>query len=146
MKKTFLLVLLASFASVVSLLVHIAIAEWLPVWIGGQMQGLQIQPSWDVRYLAGITSIEYGLATIALYYLTRKKLLKFGRFKASLVIFSLLAAINGALVRQPLMDFAVGNPLHVVLVQNSFKWLVWLIMSFIIVYGFEFINKKFNSE
>lgn len=37
------------------------------------------------------------------------------------------------------MDYIIGNPLNVVLVQNAFKWLVWLLMSFFIVYGYEFV-------
>jgi hypothetical protein len=39
------------------------------------------------------------------------------------------------------MDYVVGNPLHVVLVQNGFKWLVWLLMSFLVVFGFELAIK-----
>ncbi|KUI97284.1 hypothetical protein VRK_34730 [Vibrio sp. MEBiC08052] len=35
----------------------------------------------------------------------------------------------------------VGNPFHVVLVQNGFEWLVWLLMSFCVVFGFEFVIK-----
>jgi hypothetical protein len=67
--------------------------------------------------------------------------LVFGVFKASLLFSILLASIHGAFVRQPLMDYVVGNPLHVVLVQNGFKWLVWLLMSFLVVFGFELAIK-----
>ena len=53
----------------------------------------------------------------------------------------ILLTINALLIRQPLMDFAIGNPLHVVLVQNAFKWVPWILMAFIIVYGYELIHK-----
>jgi hypothetical protein len=139
--KILLILVVAGLASLSSFVVHLATVEWLPVWIASQMQGLQIQPSWDVRYIAATTSFEYGLAAVALYSLARNKLLVFGVFKASLLFSILLASIHGAFVRQPLMDYVVGNPLHVVLVQNGFKWLVWLLMSFLVVFGFELAIK-----
>ncbi len=119
--KLFLFITVAAIASTSSFIVHVATIEWLPIWVGSQMKGLPIQPSWDVRYIAGITSIEYGLAACTLYYFSRTQLIKLGRFKASLLFFVLLAAIHGAFIRQPLMDYIIGNPTHVVLIQNSFK-------------------------
>ena len=139
--KFFLIFIVAVVASTSSFIVHVATVEWLPSWISSQMEKLSIQPSWDVRYIAGVTSLEYGIAAIALYYLGRNKLIGFGKFKASLVFSVLLMAIHGAFLRQPFMDYVVGNPIHVILVQNFFKWLVWLLMSFCVVFGFEFIIK-----
>ncbi len=144
--KIILIFVLAIIASMSSLVVHVATVEWLPTWIGSQMQGLQIQPSWDVRYIAAVTSVEYGLAAIALYYLAREKLLAFGVFKAVIIFSILLASIHGAFIRQPLMDYLIGNPMHVVLVQNGFKWLIWIIMSLIVVCGFELIVKKSGAN
>ncbi|MCP3922077.1 MAG: hypothetical protein GY714_05760 [Desulfobacterales bacterium] len=140
--KIFLIFVIAIVASMSSFVVHIATVDWLPVWIGNQMQGINIQPSWSVRYVAAVTSVEYGLAGIVLYSLAREKLLVFGTFKTAIIFSILLASIHGAFVRQPLMDYLVGNPMHVALVQNAFKWLIWLIMSFVIVYGYEFIVKR----
>jgi len=139
--KYFLIFIVAVAASASSFIIHVATVEWLPSWVSGQMQGLSIQPSWDIRYIAGITSLEYGVAAIALYYLARDKLIGFGKFKEALVFSVLLMAIHGAFLRQPFMDYVVGNPVHVVLVQNLFKWLVWLLMSFFVVFGFEFVTK-----
>ena len=139
--KIILIFVVAVIASTSSFVVHVATVEWLPDWIGNQMQGVSIQPSWDVRYIAGVTSIEYGMAAIALYYLAREKLLDYGKFKSALLFSVLLMAIHGAFVRQPFMDYVVGNPFHVVLVQNGFKWLVWLLMSFCVVFGVELVNK-----
>lgn len=139
--KIFLIFIIAVLASASSFIVHVTTVEWLPSWIGNQMQGITVQPSWNIRYIAGITSLEYGLAAIALYYLARDKLLIFGKLKSAILFSILLTAIHGAFFRQPFMDYVVGNPLHVVLVQNGFKWMVWLIMSFCVVYGVEWVDK-----
>ncbi len=142
-----LLIIIAALASSSSFIVHVFTVEWLPSWIGSQMNGVTIQPSWSVRYIAALTSIEYGLAASAIYWLSREKLLIFGVFKSTIIMAILLTSVHGAFVRQPLMDFVIGNPFHVVVVQNIFKWLVWLIMSFVIVYGFEYaiIKKSANN-
>lgn len=144
--KIMLIIVVALLASASSFIVHVATVEWLPTWVGSQMEGVVIQPSWSVRYVAGITSIEYGLAASALYYLGRNKFLSFGLFKSSLAFAALLAAAHGSFIRQPLMDYIIGNPLHVVLVQNGFKWLVWILMSFIVVYGVELIVERASAN
>ncbi len=105
------------------------------------MQDVSIQPSWNIRYIAGVTSLEYGIAAIVLYYLARDKLIVFGKLKAALLFSVLLMALHGAFLRQPFMDYMVGNPIHVVLVQNLFEWLVWLLMSFFVVFGYELVTK-----
>lgn len=139
--KLFLIILLASTTALAGFVIHVIAVEWLPQWISGQMQGIEVQASWDVRYLAAATAIEYGLAAIGLYYLAREKLLSLGKLKAALIFSVLLTAIHGVFLRQPLMDFAIGNPLHVTLVQNGFKWAPWILTAFIVVYGYELIKK-----
>ena len=137
----FLLVVIASLAGFI---VHVIAVEWLPSWIGSQMQGVELKPSWAVRYIAGMTSVEYGFAILILYHFSRDKLLSYGKFKASMFLSALLLALQALLIRQPLMDYLIGNPLHVVIVQNGFIWLSWIILSFITVYGYEFIQAKFK--
>lgn len=144
--KALLLIILAVIASLAGFVVHVITVEWLPSWIGTQMQGLQLQASWDVRYIAAISSIEYGLAAIGFYYLSREKLLRIGKFKSALLFSVLLMAIHGVFIRQPLMDFVIGNPLHVTLVQNAFQWLPWILTAFVVVYGYELINKLMNNH
>lgn len=140
--KLALTLLVVVIASCSSFIVHVATVEWLPVWIGQQMEGLNITSSWNVRYLAMLTSVEYGIAALILYYLARDNLIAWGKFFASIIMFLLLSALHGALFRQPLMDFAVGNPLLVVVVQNGFKYLIWMIMAFVTVFGCEFIESR----
>ena len=140
--KYLYLVVITILASASSFIVHISTVEWLPSWIGSQMQGIDIQPSWNFRYIAGATSIEYGFAALAIYFLGRDKLIVHGKVKASLILGIILAAIHGAFIRQPLMDVIIGNPIHVALVQNAFQWLIWFLMSFWIVFGVEFVMMK----
>ncbi|EGR1757974.1 hypothetical protein GA076_24015 [Vibrio parahaemolyticus] len=133
---------IAAIASSCGFIVHVFSAEWLQAWIAQHMEGQSVIPSWDVRYIAMLTSLEYGISAIVLYWLIRDKIIKYGQFKAFIILSLLLTALHGALIRQPLMDFVVGNPIEVALVQNAFKWLVWMLMSLVTVYGFERVVKK----
>lgn len=141
-KKLIICLVIAALASTSAFVVHVITVEWLPNWIGSQMAGKQVSPSWDVRYIAMTTSIEYGIACLFLYHLLRKKIIIKGKCIAILILFALLTALHGALLRQPLMDFIVGNPLQVVLVQNGFKYLVWLLISFVTVFAYERFIKE----
>ncbi|WP_445355830.1 hypothetical protein ACJJI5_06350 [Microbulbifer sp. EKSA008] len=141
------LLIIAIIASSSSFVIHLASAEWLPEWISQQMQGVSIQPSWNIKYIALLTSIEYGVAAIILYILIQDKLFKY-RLPFRILIFSaLLTATHGALVRQPLMDYLIGNPLKVTLAQNGMKWLVWILMATVVIIGIEaFASNKSNSS
>ncbi len=141
-----LILFLALLASLGGFIIHVITIEWLPNWVGTQMAGIQIQPSWNVKYLAGATSIEYGLAAIGLYYMGREKLLNYGKIKSTIIFSALLMALHGAFIRQPIMDFVIGNPIQVVLVQNAFKWAPWIIMAFITVFGYELSHKILNAK
>ncbi|WP_070965597.1 hypothetical protein [Vibrio sonorensis] len=135
--KLFTFFLISVVASSCSFVIHVATVEWLPSWVATQMEGLTVQPSWNVRFVALLTAVEYGIAASLLYVLARERLITFGRFNASLILGVLLAALHGAFIRQPLMDWVVGNPIHVVIVQNAFQWLVWLLMAVVVVFGLE---------
>ncbi len=144
--RKFYMLIVAVIASSSSFIIHLISAEWLPEWVSNQMHGIAIQPSWSVKYVAMITSIEYGVAAIILYRLAREKLIKYGLLKTILIFSILLTAIHGAFIRQPFMDFVVGNPFQVVLIQNCFKWLVWILMSVVVVTGYEFIANNSNTQ
>ena len=135
--RIFLILLVAVVASTSSFIVHVATVEWLPGWIGEQMHGIQLQASWQVRYAAAVTSLEYGAAAMGFYLLARDKLAQLGTGRAILLMSVMLTALHGALLRQPLMDYLVGNPWQVVVVQNGFKWLVWVLMATLVVTGSE---------
>lgn len=138
--KFMLLLIIAILASFSGFVVHVFTVEWLPEWISTQMQGLEVKPSWDVRYVAAITSIEMGLGALGLYYFGRHRFIQMGRLKSALLFSALFLALNGRLIRQPLMDVVIGNPWHVAIVQNAFIWLSWILMAFIVVYGYEMVK------
>jgi len=142
MLRFFLLLGVAALASSSAFIVHVLSAEWLPQWIVMQMEGKQVTPSWDVRYIAGVTAIEYGIGAVLLYNLSRPSLKKFHIVVRAVIISAILAMLSGALIRQPFMDLVIGNPLLVVLVQDGLKWLLWLFMGFITVVGVEAVNKS----
>lgn len=137
----FKLFIIAVVASSCGFIVHVFSAEWLNDWVANVMAGTEVKPSWDVRYIAMLTSIEYGISTVILYWLVRDRIIQYGQFKAFVILSLLLTALHGALIRQPLMDFIIGNPIEVVMLQNAFKWLVWILMAAVVVYGSERLKK-----
>lgn len=140
--KIFQYLIIAALASSCGFIVHVFSAEWLQSWIAQIMEGHKVSSSWAVRYIAILTSLEYGISTLILYWLVRDKIIPYGKFKAFVILSLLLTALHGALIRQPLMDFIIGNPIEVALLQNIFKWLVWILMSFVVVYGSERVVRK----
>lgn len=141
MKKIILYTLLAAIASCSAFVIHVFTVEWLPGWISAQMSDKNITPSWNVRYVAALTSIEYGIGAVLLYLAARQTLTKYRIFYRALFLSACLAMVSGAFLRQPLMDIVVGNPFHVAIVQNFFKLLVWVLLGFVVVYGVEAINR-----
>ncbi len=145
MKKIFLYTLVAAIASCSAFVIHVLTVEWLPNWISQQMIGKNITASWDVRYVAALTSIEYGIGAVLLYLAARQTLMRHKVFYRAVFLSACLAMVSGAFIRQPLMDVVVGNPLHVAIIQNLFKWLVWMLIGFVVVYGVEAINKTLKQ-
>ena len=135
----FVYFIVAVLASCCGFLVHLINAEWVNLWVSGQMQNAVLTPSWDVKYVALLTSIEYGLAAVFMYSLMRKQLITRGKLFAVSVFSILLAAIHGAFLRQGLMDWVIGNPFHVVVVQGVMRWLVWVLTAAVVVIGVEFV-------
>ena len=144
--KIILILVIAALASFSGFLVHVFTVEWVPEWISTQMQGLEVKPSWDVRYVAAITSVEMGVGALGLYYFGRHRFIQMGRLKSVLLFSALLLALNGLLIRQPLMDVVIGNPWHVAVVQNAFIWLSWILLAFIVVYGYELVARLTSAK
>ena len=134
--QAFTVIALASSSGFV---VHVATVEWLPAWVSSRMEGHTVMPSWDVRYLAALTAVEIGVAVMVLYRLCRPSLLRFSLPARTLLFIALMLATRGLLVRQPLMDAAIGNPIDVVAVQNLAKWLVWVLTAGVTVLGSEWL-------
>ena len=141
----FALALMAVLATVASFGIHLATAAWLPGWLADRMVGVEMLASWDVRYLAGATSIEYVLGSMLMYTLMRRPLLGW-RPWARIVVFTLLIlSTRGLLMRQPLMDWAIGNPIDVVVIQNGLKALVWIVVASLSAIGVEWFYRIYKA-
>ena len=141
----FALSLMAVLATVASFGIHLATAAWLPGWLADRMVGVEMLASWDVRYLAGATSIEYVLGSMLMYALMRRSLLGW-RPWARIVVFTLLIlSTRGLLMRQPLMDWAIGNPMDVVVIQNGLKALVWIVVASLSAIGVEWFYRIYKA-
>lgn len=105
--------------------IHLCTQAWVQGWVATQMAGRSVAPSWDVRFLAAATSLEIGVATAFVYVLVRKSLPGWPTVFRGALLAALLLGVSGRLLRQPLMDLAIGNPLAVVLIQDGVAWLTW---------------------
>lgn len=129
-------------AAATGFVIHVGSQRWVQEWVSARMQGREVTASWDVRYLALASSLEVGIGLVVLYALVRGHL----PFKSSavrgLVLGVLLLAVMGRLVRQPLMNFIIGNPLPVVAVQDGVSWLVWLASCTVVACTYDRLTAK----
>lgn len=119
MRKTLICLFLAIAVSIIAFSIHVATTEWIDNFVAASMKGNTVISSWDVRYLAAITSIETGCGLVLLYSLIRTNLPANSSLARGLMTSILLLMVAGRLIRQPIMDLAIGNPLPVVLVQDG---------------------------
>ena len=141
----FALSLMAVLATVASFGIHLATAAWLPGWLADRMVGVEMLASWDVRYLAGATSIEYVLGSMLMYALMRRSLLGWRPWARFVVFTLLILSTRGLLMRQPLMDWAIGNPMDVVVIQNGLKALVWIVVASLSAIGVEWFYRIYKA-
>jgi len=133
----------AAVAAATGFIIHVASQEWLESWVSSQMQGHQVAASWDVRYLALVTSLEIGVGLVILYALVRPALPAKSSVGRGLILAVLLLAVMGRFVRQPLMNLAIGNPLPVVAVQDGTVWLLWLCICIVVATGYDFFVPRY---
>ncbi len=129
----------------VGFIIHVIEVEWLAAWVSQQMAGQSVAPSWEVRYVAMALSIEHSLAMFIIYLLLR---LKIGHLHTAIQILALSGltlAFKSLLLRQPIMDYLIGNPLHVVALQNAAKWLIPLCMATIMVIGYQIVQTHLSQ-
>lgn len=122
----------ASAAAVVGFLIHVGSQGWVRSWVSTHMQGRQVAPSWDVRYVALVTSLETGIGLVVLYALIRPGMPRSSSLVRGLLLGVLVLAVMGRLFRQPLMNLVIGNPLPVVAVQDGISWVLWIVMAIVV--------------
>ena len=129
-------------AAVVGFVIHVGSQGFVKAWVYSRMHGHAVTPSWDVRYIALLTSLEIGIAVVFLYALFRKALPQTRSVVRGLILGVLLLAAQGSLFRQPLMDFIIGNPISVVAVQDGITWVLWLVMCAVAAITFDGVAKN----
>lgn len=119
-------------AAGVGFLIHVGSQGWIRSWVSAHMQGREVIPSWDVRYVALLTSLETGIGLVILYALIRPALPGRSSLLRGLLLGVLMLAVMGRLFRQPVMNLVIGNPLPVVAVQDGISWVLWICMAIVV--------------
>ncbi len=138
MKKMITCFLIACAASMIAFVIHVVTVAWIANFVSLTMEGLEVKPSWDVRYIAAFTSMEIGISLVVIYTLVRKSTPVKSSITKGFILGILLLMIQGSLIRQPLMDFIISNPLKVVLIQDGVNWLIWLVISILVAITYEY--------
>ncbi|MDC9606744.1 hypothetical protein [Xenorhabdus griffiniae] len=149
-KAVFFVILIVSmFTAFIGFLIHVVNVEWLTPYIRNEMSNISVLPSWDVRYLAALTSIETGFGITILYILIKRGMPTYNSFARGIIMWLLELAVMGRLVRQPLMDLAIGNPFYISILQNSIAWINWLLICLVTTFLYDYLIKlwcKNNNE
>lgn len=140
--KIVVFILTAVLVSVCGFIFHVFITEWITPYIQHQLNDIQVVPSWNVRYLAALSSIETGIGMTFLYILLRDRLPSKNAVARGGILALIELAIMGRLIRQPLMDYAIGNPLYIAILQNMDSWLVWLVIGITTTLLYDFLSVK----
>ena len=125
-------IIAATLAAGIGFTLHVFSAEVITEYVAATMAGRHVAPSWDIRIPAALSSIEQGLALVVLYLLLRLRFPWLSTLWRGLLVTMLALALGGNLIRQPMMDLLIGNPLSVVAVQDGITWLIWIIMGLIV--------------
>ncbi len=130
-------------ASVVGFTVHKAFADRPPAWVSAQMGSTQIKlPPYgpEIVVPATLTSLELGVAYLAAYLLVRRATPDRSVFLRALLVAALCLALHGSLLRMPLMQLLVGNPVWVTVVQHAGTWAPVVAASLVVAYAYEFLG------
>lgn len=123
---------------------HLMTARPIARWVSEQTPNYVQGPSWDVRIPAALSSIEIGVGAVIIYALMRAALPMRTSIGRGLCLGVLLLAAHGRLFRQPLLDWLVGNPARVVLVQDGMSWLSWLLIGVVVAVIYDATRPKAN--
>ena len=134
MKRIFLSGILAG---ILSLLLHLLIGESVGARVSEIMiargMGVQTPPySASVNILAFGTTIFPGIASAFVFYLIEPNLPGKGIVSKGVIFGLLCMAMRGSLIRLPLMDLAIGNPIEVVLLQRLEPFAIGFCMALVI--------------
>lgn len=127
-KKALLWAIAATLVGCVVMAVHVPLEAWTKMTIASQ-QELLASIAWRepaehgwVMVLAAITAIIPVLATMLLAWLIWDRLPARSWWARGLLLWLLLLLLDGALLRQPIMNLAVGNPASLTLAMVLDPW------------------------
>ncbi|MDE9545319.1 hypothetical protein KKI93_21655 [Xenorhabdus bovienii] len=138
----FIILIVSILTSFLGFMVHVINIEWVVPYIRNEVNNISVLPSWDVRYLAALTSLETGLGITILYILIKKGLPTYTSFTRGIVMWLIELAIMGRLIRQPLMDYAIGNPFLISILQNAVSWINWLFICLLTTCLYDYLIKS----
>jgi hypothetical protein len=120
------IVIAAAIASLVGLSFHIVMLREITPYVNKAMNEVTILKSPYPTYInifAYITVIFPGLGLATIYYFLRPYFTTQSRFLRGVILGTLILLLEGELIRQPIMNILVGNPISVALLQQSQVWL-----------------------
>jgi hypothetical protein len=128
-------------ASAVGFAVHVADQTFVPPWVALKMQGVPSAgpPTLGVIIAAALSSIEIGGGYCLLYFLVRGATPNLNVISRGLAVGCLGLAIRGDLLRQPIMNTIIGNPLEVALAMAAGPWLTSILMSVALAVVYEWL-------
>jgi len=131
--RVFRAALAACAASLIGFFTHVFGGRYVTDIVSALMEGKTVVPSWDVRAVAAVTSLETGIGVVLTHVLIRRALPGWGVWKRGVCVAALTLATQGRLFRQGIMDGLIGNPIAVVTLQNGLSWATWLAVSLVAV-------------
>jgi len=111
------LLVAAIVAAIVALSLHIFLQQWTQPIIAHLMIGVEVaRPPYGplITTAAYVTAVVPALVAAVLFYYGAHLLPSRSRIAKGLLLGGLIILIKGDLIRQPIMNFLIGNPLPVV--------------------------------
>ena len=144
MRKLIQLTVAAVAASAAGFTVHKAFADRLPAWVSAHMGSTQIRlPPYgpEIVVPATLSSLESGVAFLVAYLLLRRATPHRSVLVRALLVAALSLALYGSLLRMPVMQLLVGNPVWITLVQHAGIWAPVVAACLVVVYAYEILAR-----
>lgn len=135
-------------AAAVMFAVHIKYGNFVAGVVNSAMDGTEIEKppySFMITLIATITSILPIMGLFILFFLVYDKIPGKSPLTKGILFGMLRLLSEGQLARMPIMNALVGNPLWVVVLQQSEIWATTLLISIILAYSVSF-GKKDNMK
>lgn len=137
MKRTGLFILVVVTISLLGFGIHFVSLDWVMSYGEEAMAGHIVKPFGGIHYASAITSVEMGLGFLLIYGLVRNSLSELDFLDRGVLLGILMLMVNGQLFRQSFMEWWIGNPVSIVVVQGGIVWILWIAMGIAGVFLYE---------